>query len=132
MDCKEFSLSRFHEVTHALTLSKELKLSTVMAMFDEITLLFSTSSESEHNHVDCLGSALSFATSDVTTKLKHVRNRTNEMIEAGILTGPAENQSIEVCVHAPSFFLKKKSLRISMIEHYACRKEDELAFVWTW
>ena len=48
--------------------------------------------------VDCLGQALSFATSDVTTKLEHVTNRTKEMIETGIIGGPFESVTLEVAM----------------------------------
>lgn len=50
----------------------------------------------KNKDIDCLGSALSFATSDVTTKLTHVQNRTHEMIDAGIITTPYEEVTIEV------------------------------------
>ena len=44
----------------------------------------------------CLGSALSFATSDVTTKLNHVQNRTKEMMMAGLIDSSYEDVTIEV------------------------------------
>ncbi len=38
----EFSLSRFHETVSELAKMESLKLSTVLSMFNEITLLFRT------------------------------------------------------------------------------------------
>ena len=56
-----------------------------------------------YEELDCLGSALTFATSDVTTKLTHVQNRTREMIDAGIITTPYEEVTIEVCLGSRSY-----------------------------
>ena len=53
------------------------------------------------NQLDCLGSAFSFATSDVTTKLNHLQNRTKEMMMSGLITSSYEEVIIEVMTNEP-------------------------------
>lgn len=80
----EFSLIHFRDITTSLASSEDaFNLSLVLSMFDEITKLFRLIQQNIL-FLDCLGSAMSFATSDVTQKLNHVQKRTQEMIDNGI------------------------------------------------
>ncbi|CBK22709.2 uncharacterized protein [Blastocystis hominis] len=82
---QEFSLVHFTDITSKVaSLSPPYKLDMILEMFDEITKLF-----------HCLGAAMSFATSDVTQKLAHVRNRTQEMLDAGILKGDRADVTLQ-------------------------------------
>ena len=91
-----FSLVRFRDVTKTIAaMSEPYSLTTLLEMFDEITKLF-RAKPLFVSLVDCLGQALSFATSDVTTNLDHITKRTKEMIEQGLIKEPYEKVSLEV------------------------------------
>ena len=118
----EFSLSRFHQISSELAEEESPKLSTFLSMFNEITNLF-----------HCLGSALSFATSDVTTKLNHLQNRTKEMMMSGLITSSYEEVIIEEIMKAE----KAKNWHLSGpegVDHkgrdYQCASRSIVRLIW--
>ncbi|KAK8798763.1 hypothetical protein WA158_007847 [Blastocystis sp. Blastoise] len=72
---KPFYLPQFYEITKtAIENDKDIEIDKLLPVYHYMTKLFF-----------CLGKAFGFATGDVTTKLNHIKQRRNDLIQTGEL-----------------------------------------------